>query len=190
MANYCNTEYILRGKAEDLNACAEVINKFAWGNYPQEDSKYGIYQLVDRETGGSVDNQDGRNDFHQAEIETDSDGTAYLQTWTTTAWKPEHGLVDKLCKKFNLTYLYFAEEPGSEVYETNDKEGLFFPDRYIVEQEETERWYHETAESVLKDIESRTGRTCKTLEDAEAAIEDYNEKHENDKITLIKIDVL
>lgn len=190
MPNWCNTEYILRGKSEDLNACAEVINKFAFGGYPDEDRQYSTYQLIDREIEGSVNNQDARNDFQQAEIETNSDGTMYLQTWTTTAWKPEHGLVEKLCEKFNLSYLYFAEESGEGIYETNDKNGDFFSDRYMIEECNEETGYYKTVREALDDLGSRTSRLCETMEDAQSVIKEHNRTHEENKITFIKIEVV
>jgi hypothetical protein len=190
MPNWCNTEYIFKGKKKDLKACAKVINKFAWGKYPQEDRKYGTYQLIDREIGGSLDGQDALNDFQQAEIETGSDGIVYLQTWTQTAWGPAHGLIEKLSEKFNLTYLYFAEEPGSGIYETNDREGLYFSDRFIIEQCDEETVYYTDIQEALDDIACRTNRTCVDMESAQKIIDDYNSEHENKGITLIKITVL
>jgi hypothetical protein len=190
MPNWCNTEYILRGRKKDLEACAQVINKFACGNCPQEDRKYSIYQLIDREIGGSLDNQDARNDFQQAEIETGSDGEEYLQTGTATAWKPAHGLVEKLCKKFRLSYLYFTEEPCNEIYETNDREGVYFPYRFVVEQCDAETCCYQTAQEALDDMSNRTGSTCTDWESAQKIIGKHNKEHENETVTLIEIKVI
>ncbi|MDR0541353.1 MAG: hypothetical protein LBH19_03980, partial [Dysgonamonadaceae bacterium] len=90
----------------------------------------------------------------------------------------------------NLIYLYFAEEPGSEVYETNDREGLFFSNRYIIEQCNEETSYYQTEREALEDLESRTGRLCKTVEEAQSVIDEYNKTHESEMITLIKIEVV
>jgi hypothetical protein len=190
MPNWCNTEYILRGEKKGLEACAQVINKFVKGNNPQEERKYGIYQLIDREIGGSLNNQNERNDFQQAEIETGSDGAEYLQTWTTTAWKPAHELIEKLCQKFNLSYLYFAEEPGAEIYETNDKAGFYFPDRYIVEQCGEETCYYQTEQEALDNISNRTGSICMDWENTQKVIRNYSLEYEDETITLIKIEIV
>jgi hypothetical protein len=190
MPNWCNTEYILRGRKKDLKACAQMINKFVWGNYPKEDRKYSIYQLIDREIGGSLDNQDARNDFQQAEIETGSDGMEYLQTWTTTAWKPAHGPVEKLCEKFKLSYLYFTEEPGNGIYETNDREGIYFPDRYVIEQYDAEPCYYQTEQEALDDISNRTGNICTDWESAQKIIGKHNKEQEDETITLIEIKLI
>ena len=189
MPNWCNTEYIFFGEEQDLKACGEVINKFAFGNISQDDKKYGTYQLIDREIGGSLDGQDARNDFLQAEIETLSDGKTYLQTWTQTAWRPDHGLADKLCKKFNLTYLYYAEEPGCQIYETNDREGLFFPERFIIEQSSAETCTYIAEQELYNEISKRTGKVCNDFESMEEIIEDYNIENENDRITATQITV-
>jgi hypothetical protein len=49
MPNWCNTEYILRGEKENLEACARIINKFLLEDYPQKDRKYGTFQLMAEE---------------------------------------------------------------------------------------------------------------------------------------------
>jgi hypothetical protein len=190
MPNWCNTEYILRGEKENLEACARIINKFLLEDYPQKDRKYGTFQLVDWEIGGSLNSQDVRNNFEQAEIRIGSDGREYLQIWASTAWKSAHGTVEKLCTKFNLTYLYFSEEPGCEIYETNDWEGFYFFNRFIVEQSDAIPCHYETEQETLVDILNRTNRNCNDWRSAQEIIAEYNNKYEKDKITLIKIKIV
>jgi hypothetical protein len=93
-------------------------------------------------------------------------------------------------KKFNLTYLFYAEEPGSDIYETNDRAGLYFHDRYIVEQNNEETCYYTELQETLNDIAERTDKTCEYWENAQKIVEDFNREHEDNRITLIKIEVL
>src|SRR3712207_8742034 len=47
---------------------------------------------------------------------------------------PCNEMFDMVCKKYpTLSYFYRSEEPGMALYFTNDKEGRYFQDRFVVE---------------------------------------------------------
>lgn len=53
---------------------------------------------------------------------------------TETAWSPCNEMFDMVCEKYpTLNYFYRSEEPGMALYFTNDKEGRYFQDRFVVE---------------------------------------------------------
>ena len=57
-----------------------------------------------------------------------------LRFSTMTAWSPCNETFDLVCEKFpSLRYFYQSEEPGMVEYWTNDREGKYFPDRYIAD---------------------------------------------------------
>lgn len=57
-----------------------------------------------------------------------------LRFTTETAWGPCNETFDLVCEKFpSLRYYYQTEEPGMGFYETNDSEGKYFTDKYIVD---------------------------------------------------------
>jgi hypothetical protein len=190
MPNWCNTEYILQGKKENLQEIAEKINSTVMCPVKPEDRIYGTFQTVGRLFGKSIGDYDARSDIQQAELNTDSSGEIYLQTWTTTAWKPDHSLIDLLCEKFGLHYLYYTEEAGNCIYETNDRNGKFFPDRYIVEQCNKETSYYTTEKDALQDIAKRTGTNAVQPETVAGVIDAYNNRNKKNMITFIKIKVL
>lgn len=57
-----------------------------------------------------------------------------LKFTTETAWSPCNETLELVCNTFpTLNYYYQSEEPGMEVYQTNDVEGTYFPDKYIAD---------------------------------------------------------
>ena len=62
-------------------------------------------------------------------------GQPVLRVETETAWVPMHELWDALLHKIgsHCHYFYFAEEPGFELYETNDTEKAYFDADYIID---------------------------------------------------------
>jgi hypothetical protein len=55
-----------------------------------------------------------------------------------SAWSPLPEVYDLLAEKYNLLYVYIADEPGCEIYVNTDVEGRFFTDRYILDYFEIE----------------------------------------------------
>jgi len=49
-----------------------------------------------------------------------------------TAWGPLTEVWDLMADKYELAYVYIAEESGCEVYVNTDVEGRFFTDRYLL----------------------------------------------------------
>ena len=48
-----------------------------------------------------------------------------------TAWSPLPEVWDLMAEKYNLSYVYIAEECGMSIYVNTDSEGRFFSTRYI-----------------------------------------------------------
>jgi hypothetical protein len=55
-----------------------------------------------------------------------------------TAWSPLPEVYEKFAEKYGLSYVYIAEECGSEIYVNTDIDGKFFTDRYILDYFEVE----------------------------------------------------
>lgn len=79
-----------------------------------------------------------------------------------------------------------AEEPGMEIYATNDFDGIYFPDRYHVDiciNNEYYEEYFESKEECFKYIEEKTG--CKN----EDEIEKFNDT-KNQYIFIHEYDII
>ena len=55
-----------------------------------------------------------------------------------TAWGPMPEVWDKMAEKYNLSYVYIAEECGMGIYVNTDAEGRFFTTRYLLDYFEVE----------------------------------------------------
>lgn len=88
--------------------------------------------------------------------------------------------------------VYFtAEESGNEYYVTNDEEGIYFPDRYLVDANINNDWYSEyfeTKEDALEYISQITD--CKTEEDIEKFNENRSDADSDEYITIHEFKVI
>jgi hypothetical protein len=106
-----------------------------------------------------------------------------IQLHTETAWGDMPEVWDFVLKNYqSITYYFYAEETGVCYYATNDSEGKYFPERFVVEQFEEGTEYFENETDMFSYIASVTGKTITNREDMNVAIEMFNSEHENDKI--------
>jgi len=68
-----------------------------------------------------------RGFFSNIELNAD-----YVRVDMETAWAPLNEVWDLMADKYELAYVYIAEEPGCEVYVNTDYEGRFFTTRYML----------------------------------------------------------
>jgi hypothetical protein len=84
----------------------------------------------------------------------------------------------------NIKVFYVVEEPGEEIYATNDKEGKYFPNRYYVDtciDGSYESEYFTTKEAALSWLSDITFGRVKTEEDIELFNADYEDSEEPDE---------
>lgn len=110
------------------------------------------------------------------------DGNVVLSVSEDAAWNAtklalqlkEEGLVERV--------YFFSEEPGCGIYATNDEEGVYFPNRYIVYIDDMDGdAYFETEKDALDYINQNCKKNYASLEDAVS---------ENDSITLNTIEIV
>lgn len=84
------------------------------------------------------------------EIEYSNKTECYeLRFFIESKWIPAEGFVDLILHHYPVKVFYYAEECGCSIYKTNDKEGLFFPARYVVDDEIAgEQEYFDNLDSV------------------------------------------
>ena len=164
MPNWCYTSYRFNGDEENLYKLNEDIDKLS------EDNKtLFVVDIIDSlklkvPDGANLRGHIIYNDVGM--IETES------------AWNPCEDFINALCDKYDLTYLYFAEEPGCIGYWSNDIDNEVFDTKYIVydcESEEEQRFGGPVSDEELKKgilewlnlgRESRCQSKFKTFEEA------------------------
>lgn len=122
MPNWCSTAYAIEGDAKEVKSLYELMKGLQERKEPSVKNGFGTTWL-----GCLVDALGG--DWNTPQF----DGKV-LRFSTMTAWSPCNETFDLVCQKFpSLRYFYQSEEPGMVEYWTNDREGKYFPDRYIVD---------------------------------------------------------
>lgn len=94
----------------------------------------------------------GEISYIEEDIEDHDNDMASLKLTTETAWVACSELMDKIAGKYDLQLFYYSEEPGCEIFETNDLEGQFYSFRYMVDSEKEGIEYYDTFEQVAEAI--------------------------------------
>ena len=121
----------------------------------------------------------GEISYIEEEIEDHDNDMASLKLTTETAWVACSELMDKIAEKYDLQLFYYSEEPGCEIFETNDLEGQFYSFRYMVDSEKEGIEYYDTFEQVAEAIAKMTGIRLNNISEAT--------RSGNDKKRLAKV---
>lgn len=128
MPNWCSTNVYFYGKHKDLTAFAERINK-TFSNKERVNYNWLGYLLQDLDI--KDDNISCRGWVQWDDISDFLSGKQeYFSMDIEDAWAPHIEVFRKMIEvmglKDEVTFLYSAEEPGCELYITNDDRGIIF----------------------------------------------------------------
>ena len=171
MANWAYTSYRIVGKAEEVQNLYSKLQELQNMEEPLEPNSFGIMWLGCLVTilGGNW-----KNIYCRGKIIDFSLDDGILSIETETAWG-EMDEVRHFIEKIypTLKIYYYEEEPGMEIYQTNDKHGHFFPERFILDDFEGDgpEYYNDT-DSLLKAASEIFGMGLKTMADLEEIVED------------------
>ena len=133
MPNWCNTRYYFMGQNNEIQDFHKKVKEFI--------SKDNLSNGFEKNWIGNIVNGFGYDCkkipcrgtvICLDEIVEEKKDIMIFYIETETAWVPLNELWDKIIENFypSTTYVFFAEEPGAEIYINSDKSGSFFPDRY------------------------------------------------------------
>ena len=180
MPNWCYTDYVIEGDKKELQTLYETLQRLDTKTELKTTSGFGgrwLGNLV-TELGGDWEKIYCRGSIDWYDMEDDQ-----LKILTETAWGPMTEVFDFITEKFpSLTYYYQAEEPGCELYWSNDTEGLHFY-KYVVRlckdgYDECE--YFETQEEAFEYISKNFNTEIKSFSDVEHLNEMLEEKEKED----------
>lgn len=168
MANMASVAYAIEGSVESLNEihgaiCLAIASKetFYEEYLACKNLGYTEGELEGKRLGGEIS--------EEPEIVNEA-----LKFWAEERW----GLQDfeeLLRQKFPDIKIYWTvEEPGCEIFCTNDKEGKYFPDRYWVDTAQDDIYQSEyfiTEEAMYNWLNEKYG--VKSKEEVEAWNADY-----------------
>jgi hypothetical protein len=171
MANTCITSYRIVGRKNEINDLYEKLLKLRKMKEPLVENGWGILWL-----GCLITILDGNwKDVHCrgriSDFDLDDD---VLIIYTETAWAEMSEVRYFLEKVYpGLKIYYYEEEPGSEIYQTNDKHGHFFTQKYVFDDHEGEGMeYFDDSESLLAFASEAMNLKLETIEDLNDAVSD------------------
>lgn len=101
----------------------------------------------------------------------------------STAWCEQEGFRECIEKKFPSIKVYYRdEEPGCDVYYTNDADRNYFPERYLLNNND-EPLYFNTIEEAAEYVSGIVNQKVEAnMEAIEKALDNYEEEHEDDDV--------
>ena len=106
-----------------------------------------------------------------------------LTIYQSTAWCEQEGFRECIEKKFPSIKVYYREEePGCDVYYTNDADRNYFPERYLLNNND-EPLYFNTIEEAAEYVSGIVNQKVEAIMEAiEKALDNYEEEHEDDDV--------
>ena len=135
MPNWCTNQYSFIGPAEEIQKFATYV--YICADSAKDPDDRGWLYLIVKAMGYKPRRVECRGWISWIDdipVIDDKEEEITFSIETQTAWGPLHETWDLLLEKHfpNIRYLYYSEEPGFEIYETNDELKEFFDFDYIV----------------------------------------------------------
>lgn len=183
MPNWCYTSYRIVGKAEEVNELYAKIQQLQNMEKPLLENGFGNLWLGCLVTilGG-----DWEKVYCRGSIADFSLDDGILSIETETAWGEMDEVRYFIEKVYpSLKIYYYEEEPGCEIYQTNDKHGHFFSERYIFDDQDGEGMeYFDKPETLLAFASRAMGMKLETIDELTKAVD------ENDGFSFHEIKVV
>lgn len=191
MPNWASTKYAFHSTKEDVQDLKKKIDELNAMNEPYVKNGFGKLRLgcLVNYLGGDYDKVCCRGEIISYKFHNDE----ALSLCCETAWGETPEFRHFLESKYPGSKIYYqVEESGCLVYGTNDKEGKYFPERYMLDYYDGCDYFYnidEAAEFIgkyLLDMELEH-----TVEAIEKAIDDWLEEHDDEKdwMSFHKFDV-
>lgn len=170
MPNWCDTQYKIIGKKEEVQDLYSKIQRLQNMEEPLEPNGFGNLWLGCLVTilGG-----DWNKIYCRGHIIDYSLDDSVLSIDTETAWSEMQEVRQFIQQIYpSLEILYYEEEPGWGIYQTNDHDKRFFSFRYILDDLEGDgpEYYNDT-DSLLKAASEIFGKELKTMADLNEIVE-------------------
>lgn len=174
MANYGDTFYRIEGSKEDLEKVGASIKK-ALETHDERTSP-------GREGNVLIDLGEQKKEVIEMRgfVEEYSLDDNCLSIYAREAWRTTdfRFVLKKLMP--DLTIYYSFEEAGNDIFETNDLEGKYFPNRFVLDgciNGEDIYDYFKTENELIKSFAKRIGLEIISRDD----VDEWNKEHEGDR---------
>ena len=180
MANNCLTHFVIECEnKEKLERIHDAITKCNESEYKPSDGSWcnwtgnifkelGLKYESDRSFWVASDLDDGA--LHIYEDAAWTRGSAMRQ------------LVEQMDDTEDMSVYFFSEEPGCEIYQSNDDCHLHFSEEYVLDTNEDGIEYFEYASSLIEKVGEHVGEKLDfyTFGALEEYLAEYNKKHTDD----------
>lgn len=183
MPNWCSTEYYVVGSKKELLDLNKKMEKLENRKESLVKNSFGntwLGNLVES-LGGDWEKVYCRGQWMCRVYNKENNSLTFT---TETAWR-EMNEWRKFIESYYTTIklLYVTEEPGCGVYQTNDLEGVFFKDKYVLDYTEDVE-YFETIDQAVEFIEELIGLKIedKTVNGIQEKLDEYVEKNDEEDL--------
>ena len=181
MPNWCSTEYYVVGSKKELSDLNKKMEKLENRKESLVKNDFGntwLGNLVES-LGGDWKKVYCRGQWMCRVYNKENNSLTFT---TETAWKEmdEWRKFIESCYK-TIKILFVTEEPGCGIYQTNDLEGVFFKDKYVLDYTENVD-YFETIDQAVEFIEELIGLKIedKTVNGIQEKLDEYVEKNDEE----------
>ena len=183
MPNWCYTNYVIKGRESEVAALHKIITDLEAREeslLPNGFGKLWLGNLV-HTLGGDLEKVYCRGRILEHYIE---DGSLMLQV--ESAWSEPSETRHFIQSKYpGLKIIYQAEESGMCIFETNDKDGTYFPHRWLLDFTDESRniYFYEYFETLpeaadfIKQFCLPGAEIEATKESILSALDDYQNEH-------------
>ena len=182
MPNWCSVTYACITKDEkEAKKLYNAIYSMDKSRNPLAESDFGKLWLgcFVKQLGGDEGKIRCRGEITDYSIETIND-EHIVKIHQETAWVEQEEVRFLIRRTFpSLEVLFIEEEPGGEVFCTNDSVGRFFPERYLLDGNEVFE-YFETIDQVVAWLKKNKDIDITDTDKIDKILDSYNEEHEDD----------
>ena len=182
MPNWCSVTYACITKDEkEAKKLYNAIYSMDKSRNPLAESDFGKLWLgcFVKQLGGDECKIRCRGEITDYSIETIND-EHIVKIHQETAWVEQEEVRFLIRRTFpSLEVLFIEEEPGGEVFCTNDSVGRFFPERYLLDGNEVFE-YFETIDQVVAWLKKNKDIDITDTDKIDKILDSYNEEHEDD----------
>lgn len=191
MPNWCQTTYKIIGPDKDLQKINDILNKCDERVNPLNENDFGNLWLGDIITDLGFDYNDFCCRGEVVDWYFDDDVFVIYQS---TAWCEQEGFRECIRTKFPDVDIYvFEDEPGCEVFCTNDIYKYCFPYDYRLEATDIFEDFHDLNELksyLINNIKINTITMDDSFEELENKVIEFqvNNNNQYDYMTIRKVD--
>lgn len=175
MPNWCDTTYKCVGDLKEVKSLHKILKHIEKRKTSIVQNGFGKWWLGNLvvKLGGNPEKYRCRGEI----LEYYLDGNV-LTIYQSTAWCEQEGVREIIEKTFSSIKVYYREEePGCEVFCTNDASGEFFSERYYLNASADDSEYFQTIEEAAKYISELIGKYVAPQKDAiDAALNEFMEQ--------------